>query len=48
MGECNSDKEIYYQKNRDVILNRAKTCRENENRRLREQVGDKYRNLSER
>ena len=48
MSECNSDKEIYYQKNRDVILNRAKNCHENENRRLREQVGDKYRNLSER
>ena len=48
MSECNSDKEIYSQKNRDVILNRAKNCHENENRRLREQVGDKYRNLSER
>ena len=48
MSECNSDKETYYQKNRDVILNRAKDYYENENRRLREQVGDKYRNLSER
>ena len=37
----------YYQKNRDVILNRAKDYYENDKERLREQVGDKYRNLSE-
>ena len=48
MSECNSDKETYYQKNRDVILNRAKDYYENENRRLREQAGDKYKNLSKR
>ena len=36
----------YYQKNRDVILNRAKDYYENDKERLREQVRDKYRNLS--
>ena len=37
----------YYQKNLDVILNRAKDCYENDKERLREQARDKYRNLSE-
>ena len=37
----------YYQRNRDVILNRAKVYFENDKERLREQAGDKYRNLSE-
>ena len=37
----------YYQKNRDVILNRAKDYYENDEERLREQARDKYRNLSE-
>ena len=37
----------YYQKNRDVILNRAKDYYENDKERLREQVRGKYRNLSE-
>ena len=37
----------YYQKNRDVILNRAKDYYENNKERLREQARDKYRNLSE-
>ena len=37
----------YYQKNRDVILNRAKDYYENDKGRLREQARDKYRNLSE-
>ena len=36
----------YYQKTRDVILNRAKDY-ENDKERLREQARDKYRNLSE-
>ena len=36
----------YYQKNRDVILNRAKDYYENDKERLREQARDKYRNLS--
>ena len=37
----------YFQRNRDVILNRAKDYYENEKKRLREQAKDKYRNLSE-
>ena len=36
-----------YQKNRDVILNRAKDYNEKEKERLRVQARDKYRNLSE-
>ena len=37
----------YYQRNRDVILNRAKDYYENDKDRLRVQARDKYRNLSE-
>ena len=37
----------YYQRNRDVILNRAKDYHENDKKRLREQAKNKYRNLSE-
>ena len=37
----------YYQKNRDVILNRAKDYYENDKGRLREQARDKYRYLPE-
>ena len=37
----------YYQRNRDVILNRAKDYYENDKERLWEEVKDKYRNLSE-
>ena len=37
----------YYQRNRHVILNRAKDCCENDKQRLREQARDKYKNLSE-
>ena len=37
----------YYQKTRDVILNRAKDNYENDKERLRKQARDKYRNLSE-
>ena len=37
----------YYQRNRDVILNRAKAYYENDKERLKEQAIDKYRNLSE-
>ena len=37
----------YYQKTRDVILNRAKDYYENDKEWLREQARDKYRNLSE-
>ena len=37
----------YYQKYRDVILNRAKDYYENDKERLRTQARNKYRNLSE-
>ena len=37
----------YYQRNRDVILNRAKYYYENDQERLRVQARDKYRNLSD-
>ena len=37
----------YYQRNRDVVLNRAKNYYENDKKRLRGQARDKYRNLSE-
>ena len=37
----------YYQRNREVILNRAKDYYENDKERLREQARDKSRNLSE-
>ena len=45
MGE--STYLTYYQKNRYLILNRAKDCYENDKERLRKQAKDKYRNLSE-
>ena len=35
------------QRNRNVILDRAKNYYENDKERLREQARDKYRNLSE-
>ena len=38
---------IYYQKNRHMILNRARDYYENDKKRLRQQARDKYRNLSE-
>ena len=47
MSECNSIELTYYQRNRDVILNRAKVCYENDKEKLKEQARDKYRNLSE-
>ena len=37
----------YYQKNREIILNRAKNYNENHKERLQGQARDKYRNLSE-
>ena len=37
----------YFQRNRDVILNRAKDYFENDKERLREPARDKYRSLSE-
>ena len=42
-----SVEETYYQKNRDVILNRAKGYYENDKERVRTQSRDKYRYLSE-
>ena len=36
----------YYQRNRDVILNRSKDYYENDKERSRIQARDKYRNLS--
>ena len=50
MSERNSIENsnlTYYQRNRDVKLNRAKNYYENNKKRLREQGRDKYRNLSE-
>ena len=46
MSGCNFV-ELTYQRNRDVILNRAKDYYENDKERLRGQARDKYRNLSE-
>ena len=37
----------YYQRNRKVILNRAKGYYENDKERLKKQARDEYRNLSE-
>ena len=37
----------YCQKNRDVILNRAKDYYKNDKERLRQETRNKYRNLSE-
>ena len=45
--ECNSVELTYYQRKRDMILNRAKGYYENDKERLRVQGRDKYRKLSE-
>ena len=37
----------YYQRNRDVMLNKAKHYYKNNKERLRGQAKDKYKNLSE-
>ena len=37
----------YYYRNRDVVLNRAKDCYENDQEGLRVQARDKYKNLPE-
>ena len=37
----------YYQRNREILLNRAKDYYENDKERLRTQARDKYRNLFE-
>ena len=39
--------KIYYQRNRDMILDRAKKCYENDQERLTEQARNRYRELSE-
>ena len=41
------DNATYYQGNREIMLNRAKDCYENDKERLKEQAKNKYRNLSE-
>ena len=38
---------ICYQRNRDVMLNRAKVCYESDKERLTEQARGRYRNLCE-
>ena len=45
MGGCTD--LTYYQRNRDVILNRTKDYYEHDKKRLKEEARDKYRNLSE-
>ena len=37
----------YYQRNKDVMLNKAKAYSENNKERLRDKAKDKYKNLSE-
>ena len=37
----------YYQRNKEIILNRAKYYHKNDKERLREQARNKYRNLSQ-
>ena len=44
---CKMNNTTYYQRNGEIILNRAKDYYENDKERLREQARDKYRNLSE-
>ena len=41
------DNTTYYQKNREIMLNRGKNHYESDKERLREQARNKYRNLSE-
>ena len=41
------DNTTYYQRNREIMLNRAKDYHENDKERLRQQARNKYRNLSE-
>ena len=41
MTVCNSDEETYYQKNEEVILNRAKESYENDRERLKKQAREK-------
>ena len=41
------DNTTYYQRNREIMLNRARNYYENDKERLREQARNKSRNLSE-
>ena len=41
------DNTTYYQRNKDVVLNKAKDYQKNNKEKLREQARDKYINLSE-
>ena len=41
------DNTTYFQRNREIMPNRAKDYYENDKARLREQARNKYRNLSE-
>ena len=41
------DNTTYYQRNKEIILNRVKDYYEINKKRLRDQAGNKYRNLSE-
>ena len=41
------DNTTYYQRNREIMSNRAKNYHKNDKERLREQARNKYRNLSE-
>ena len=49
MSECSSVKntDLTYQKNKDVVLSKAKDYYKNNKDRLRKQARDKYRNLSD-
>ena len=50
MSQCNSiesAEKTYCQRNKRIILKRAKDYYENDKERLREQTWDKYRDLSE-
>ena len=50
MSECNSIESTdltYYQKNKDVILNKAKYYYQKNKERLKKQARDKYKNLTE-
>ena len=47
MSEYSSFDLTYYQKKRNVILNRAQDYHENDKERLNEQARDKHINLSE-
>ena len=41
------DNTTYYQRNREIMINRAKDYYENDKERLREQARNKCKNLSE-